>query len=156
MGPFFRPHSTCTWAPLRFTIGGSLVAGNCSGACKERSVLSASESSLDFLTLACPRNSCTLETSLPAMKWSRLLVGFFAASGAIAHPTDALYDLVKRRLPSHVDEFHFSLVPNTTAAEGYDHFKVQTTQNGTVLVQGSSISALSSGYATFPQPEGYT
>lgn len=81
------------------------------------------------------------------MKWSRLLIGLFAASGAIAsRPTDALYDLVKRRLPDHVDDFRFNLVSNATAAKGYDHFKVETTQNGTVLVHGTTVSALSSGY----------
>lgn len=80
------------------------------------------------------------------MLWTKLLIGLFAASGA-AQSTDGLYDLVKRRLPNHVDNFRFSLVSNITGSNGgYDQFIVQDAPNGTVMVQGTSLSALSSGY----------
>lgn len=80
------------------------------------------------------------------MLWSKLLIGLFAASG-VAQSTDGLYDLVKRRLPNHVDNFRFSLVSNITGSNaGYDQFLVQDAPNGTVIVQGTSLSALSSGY----------
>ncbi|KAJ5538772.1 hypothetical protein N7494_008251 [Penicillium frequentans] len=79
------------------------------------------------------------------MLWTKLLIGLFAASGA-AQSTDGLYDLVKRRLPNHVDNFRFSLVSNITGSNGgYDQFIVQDAPNGTVMVQGTSLSALSSG-----------
>jgi alpha-N-acetylglucosaminidase len=81
------------------------------------------------------------------MLWTKLLIGLFAASG-VAQSTDGLYDLVKRRLPNHVDDFRFSLVSNITEGNGgYDQFMVQEAPNGKVLVQGTSLSALSSGYA---------
>ncbi|KAJ5115696.1 hypothetical protein N7456_000044 [Penicillium angulare] len=80
------------------------------------------------------------------MLWSKLLVGLLSASGVAAVSTDGLYSLVKRRLPNHVDDFRFNVVSNITGSdEGYDQFTVKSEPNGTIIVQGTSISALSSG-----------
>ncbi|KAJ5288893.1 hypothetical protein N7478_001923 [Penicillium angulare] len=80
------------------------------------------------------------------MLWSKLLIGLLSASGVAAVSTDGLYSLVKRRLPNHVDDFRFNVVPNITGSdEGYDQFTVKSAPNGTIIVQGTSISALSSG-----------
>ncbi|KAJ5769528.1 hypothetical protein N7520_004087 [Penicillium odoratum] len=75
--------------------------------------------------------------------WKKLLIGLFAASG-VAQSTDGLYNLVKRRLPNHIDNFQFNLVSNITGND-YDQFTVRNSPNGTVIVQGTSLSALSSG-----------
>ena len=80
------------------------------------------------------------------MLWTKLLVGLLSVSGAAAQSTNGLYSLVKRRLPNHVENFQFSLVSNLTGSDdGYDQFVVQSSSNGSVLVQGTSLSALSSG-----------
>ncbi|KAJ5396423.1 hypothetical protein N7509_004536 [Penicillium cosmopolitanum] len=78
------------------------------------------------------------------MRWAGLFCWCGAAS-AVAQSTDGMYSLVKRRLPEHVDQFRFSISSNLTDNGGYDQFTVKTAHNGTVLVEGSSISALSSG-----------
>lgn len=78
------------------------------------------------------------------MRWTKSLLWYFAAS-AVAQSTDGLYSLVKRRLPKHVDQFRFLVNSDPTDTGGYDQFTVRTAPNGTVLIEGSSISALSSG-----------
>ncbi|KAJ5621454.1 hypothetical protein N7528_006237 [Penicillium herquei] len=81
------------------------------------------------------------------MLWKKLLAGLLITSGvAAAQSTDGLYSLVKRRLPNHVGDFQFNLVSNITGGDdGYDEFMVQSSSNGTIVVQGTSLSALSSG-----------
>ncbi|KAK5789923.1 hypothetical protein VI817_007210 [Penicillium citrinum] len=78
------------------------------------------------------------------MWWSLLFV-WGCATSAVAQSTEGLYSLVKRRLPNHVDHFQFSINSSLVEDGGYDQFTVQTLPNRTVLVEGSSISALSSG-----------
>ncbi|KAJ5153536.1 uncharacterized protein N7482_010014 [Penicillium canariense] len=69
-----------------------------------------------------------------------------ASSLARILSTKGLYGLVRRRLPNHVDHFHFTIdYSNITGADGYDQFMVQSAPNGTILVKGNSVSALSSG-----------
>ncbi|KAL1296494.1 hypothetical protein AAFC00_000006 [Neodothiora populina] len=64
--------------------------------------------------------------------------------------TDGIKDLVKRRLPNHVDDFSFTLInvasvsTNITVAAN-DHYTVYTPVNGTIDIQGNSLSALASG-----------
>lgn len=56
-------------------------------------------------------------------------------------------NLVKRRLPDHVHDFTFILT-NTSASDNssvHDVYTVFTPTNGTVLVQGNTLSALSTG-----------
>lgn len=78
------------------------------------------------------------------MRWIHSLLWFWAVS-TVAQSTEGLYNLVQRRLPNHIDKFQFELTNYTSAKDRYDEFLVQTTPNGTVLVQGNTISALSSG-----------
>jgi alpha-N-acetylglucosaminidase len=78
------------------------------------------------------------------MRWVSSLI-WCCTTSAVAQSTEGLYNLVERRLPKHVDQFQFSINSNLTHNGGYDQFTVKTAHNGTVLVEGSSISALSSG-----------
>ncbi|KAJ5120246.1 hypothetical protein N7448_010915 [Penicillium atrosanguineum] len=78
------------------------------------------------------------------MHWIKSLLWSGVATAA-AQPTDGLYSLVKRRLPDHFDQFRFNLDANFGDNDGYDQFRVQSADNGTVLLHGNSISALSSG-----------
>lgn len=80
------------------------------------------------------------------MRWINSLLWSCVATAA-AQSTDGLYGLIKRRLPNHVDRFRFTLDGQFGNSDGYDQFVVQSADNGTVLVHGNSISALSSGYA---------
>lgn len=76
-----------------------------------------------------------------------------SVASAQSSSTQGIVDLVKRRLPNHVDNFSFSLINSTTGASfssnstklQNDEYTVSTTRNGTVVVQGNSLSALSSG-----------
>ncbi|KAJ6114723.1 hypothetical protein N7486_000501 [Penicillium sp. IBT 16267x] len=79
------------------------------------------------------------------MQWLKSLLWLYAASTVVAQSTEGISNLVQRRLPKHADSFRFSLVNATQATNIYDEYVVSTTANGTVLVQGSSLSALSSG-----------
>lgn len=82
------------------------------------------------------------------MRWSQSLLWLCAASTVVAQSTHGLYDLVQRRLPNHADSFRFTLVNTTQNTTNYDQYVVSTALNGTILVQGSSLSALSSGYVS--------
>lgn len=88
----------------------------------------------------------TLSLKIHAMCWIKSLLWFCVAS-AVAQSTEGLYSLVKRRLPNHGDQFRFTLDANFGNSDGYDQYLVQTADNGTVLVHGNSLSALSSGYS---------
>lgn len=79
------------------------------------------------------------------MCWIKSLLWFCVAS-AVAQSTEGLYSLVKRRLPNHGDQFRFTLDADFGNSDGYDQYLVQSADNGTVLVHGNSLSALSSGY----------
>lgn len=81
-----------------------------------------------------------------------LLVGILAPA-ALSLSTDGIYNLVKRRLPQHADSFEFSLVNETEKnANVNDTYVVSGTSDGKILVEGNSLSALSSGLvsAIFP------
>ncbi|KAB2570602.1 Alpha-N-acetylglucosaminidase, partial [Lasiodiplodia theobromae] len=54
-----------------------------------------------------------------------------------------LVDLVKRRIPAHVDDFEFILTENSTA--GYDAYVVSTPTKGHVCIKSGSLSGLASG-----------
>lgn len=59
--------------------------------------------------------------------------------------TQGLVNLVKRRLPAHVNDFSFEIIPgNHTAGLTNDQYTVKC-DTGKVTVQGNSLSALSSG-----------
>ncbi|GIJ98764.1 hypothetical protein Aspvir_000885 [Aspergillus viridinutans] len=77
------------------------------------------------------------------MVWVKTLLWGLCASTTFAQSLDGIYDLVRRRMPKHVDSFRFSLVDFNSTHN--DQFVVSTAANGTILVQGNSLSALSYG-----------
>ena len=68
-----------------------------------------------------------------------------------AQSTQGILDLVKRRLPDHVDGFEFRLTGNetfpiSTAIRAVnDEYTVSSTPEGKILVEGNSAIALASG-----------
>lgn len=82
----------------------------------------------------------------------KLFLALTAASAAIgtalAQSTTGIQALVARRLPQHQHDFIFSITAssqnNTVTGKQNDHYTVSEC-NGKILVQGNSISALSSG-----------
>lgn len=86
---------------------------------------------------------------LNLLAWAIVAVSTVSTAVAASTPsTDGIRNLVKRRLPHHVDGFQFELV-NATASREWtnDEYTVETGEDGTILVQGNSLSALASGYA---------
>lgn len=81
------------------------------------------------------------------MRWSQSLLWLCAATTAVAQSTQGIYDLVQRRMPNHANSFQFTLTNTTQTAGSYDQYVVSTAADGTVTVQGSTLSALASGYA---------
>jgi alpha-N-acetylglucosaminidase len=63
--------------------------------------------------------------------------------------TQGLYDLVKRRLPSHCDAFVFTLANSTTPTNSteleLDEYTISTATNGSIAIEGNSLSALATG-----------
>ncbi|KAJ5367734.1 hypothetical protein N7541_001675 [Penicillium brevicompactum] len=76
------------------------------------------------------------------MRWKRLLLWLFATT-AVAQSTDGISKLVNRRLPEHIDSFRFEINSNLTG--DYDAYAVESSPDGTILVEGNSLSALSTG-----------
>lgn len=69
------------------------------------------------------------------------------AGSALAESTQGIYNLLKRQLPSHASSFELSLVKSIAGSTGYDQYVVSSTPQGKILVEGTTLSALSSGYA---------
>ncbi len=93
-----------------------------------------------------------------AVSWTKWLVAFGALAvfppSAAAQSTSSVVDLVRRRMPSHADDFSFEIVSSNTslsspsekaAGKSNDCYTISTLANGTVHVQGNSVSALTSG-----------
>jgi alpha-N-acetylglucosaminidase len=82
-----------------------------------------------------------------------LISGLLAiASTAIAAPTTisqpsttGIESLLQRRLPQHAEKFEFSIVNATSLGEN-DVYAVSNGKNGKIQVEGSSLSALATGY----------
>ena len=76
-----------------------------------------------------------------------LLASLYAIVAATS--TQGLYDLVERRLPGHCEDFSFVLVDGATrlnASElANDEYSVSTHSNGSIVISGTSLSALSTG-----------
>lgn len=71
-----------------------------------------------------------------------------AGSTATAQGVQGIVDLVQRRMPDHVDKFKFILHNASSIANHsneLDTYVVSSVPNGTIVVQGSTLSALSSG-----------
>jgi alpha-N-acetylglucosaminidase len=72
--------------------------------------------------------------------------------GVTAQSTQGILDLVRRRLPNHVDNFEFRLFGNGTGQArsnstnpANDNYIVSSTRDGKILVEGNSLIALASG-----------
>ena len=68
--------------------------------------------------------------------------------GTVAQSTQGILDLVQRRLPDHVDDFEFRLLASGTGNSSRpvnDNYVISSTTDAKILVQGNSLSALSSG-----------
>lgn len=76
------------------------------------------------------------------MRWTQSLF-WLGVTTAIAQSTDGISKLVNRRLPEHIDNFRFTINSNLTDA--HDAYIVKGVPNGTILVEGNSLSALSTG-----------
>lgn len=98
------------------------------------------------------------------MQILNLLSGLLAiASTAVAAPTarwdpsepstTGIESLLQRRLPQHANKFEFSIVNATSLGEN-DVYAVSNGENGKIKVEGSSLSALATGYVffLFPSP----
>lgn len=86
------------------------------------------------------------------MLFEKLLIwAFGAASIATAQSTDGILNLVKRRLPDHVDDFTFQLVGNqtgpiTSATDATnDQYTLSSISLGKIQIEGNSLIALASG-----------
>lgn len=67
------------------------------------------------------------------------------AGHSLAQSTQGVYDLVQRQMPEHANSFQFSLVDSIGNSTGYDQYVVSSTFDGKILVEGTTISALTSG-----------
>lgn len=79
------------------------------------------------------------------MLWSKVLSVVALAGFSLAQSTQGIYDLVQRRMPLHARSFEFSLVECTNNVTGHDQYTVSSTSKGKILVEGTTLSALSSG-----------
>lgn len=75
-----------------------------------------------------------------------LCLTVLAGAGLAAPSTKGIYDLLQRRMPLHASSFELSLVDSIgNASAGYDQYVVSSTSKGKILVEGTTLSALSSG-----------
>ncbi|PVH80836.1 glycoside hydrolase family 89 protein [Cadophora sp. DSE1049] len=80
------------------------------------------------------------------MLLSRCFVWLTRTVGALsALSTKGIEDLVRRRLPAHVDDLEFRLLDGGTSTVGNDVYSVSSLDDGRILVEGNTLSALSSG-----------
>jgi alpha-N-acetylglucosaminidase len=83
------------------------------------------------------------------MRLLRTVICLAAAVGTVvgitAPSTAGIEALVQRRLPRHVHSWEFSIVNASVPGQGNDTYTVSSTKNGTILVEGNTISALSMG-----------
>jgi alpha-N-acetylglucosaminidase len=92
--------------------------------------------------------------------FTKLFVWCLFAGSASADYAQGIYDLVRRRIPQHADSFQFSLLDTVQSPPDYtdqvkDQYVVSTLQNGTILIEGNSLSALSYGYVYMRVPKLY-
>lgn len=78
-----------------------------------------------------------------------LLLAYVSIAAATKASTDGIINLVKRRIPDHVDDFEFRLVGDIefplTGQPPNDEYTVSSTPDGKILVEGNSPIALASG-----------
>ncbi|KAF5868365.1 putative alpha-n- protein [Botrytis fragariae] len=74
---------------------------------------------------------------------STILIVFVKAT--TTQSTQGLINLLKRRLPAHVDDFEFQIQGNHTLGVTHDEYVVSQTVAGKILIEGNSISGIASG-----------
>jgi len=84
------------------------------------------------------------------MKVTTLTAGVLALAASVtAQSTAGLTNLLSRRMPNHVNDFAFKIVNasslGVTNSTYHDSYSVSRAANGTVMIQGTTISALSQG-----------
>jgi alpha-N-acetylglucosaminidase len=79
------------------------------------------------------------------MWWSKALCLVVLAGSGLAHSTQGIYNLIQRRMPLHADSFELSLVDSISNATGHDQYTVSSVSKGKIRVEGTTLSALSSG-----------
>jgi alpha-N-acetylglucosaminidase len=79
------------------------------------------------------------------MKISAISGALLAASTAWSLSTQGIQNLLHRRLPAHSNNFQLSLVNVKANDTTNDQYTVSSTKNGKILVEGNSLSALSTG-----------
>ncbi|KAJ5793419.1 hypothetical protein N7457_000018 [Penicillium paradoxum] len=72
------------------------------------------------------------------MRWVKSLLWLGAV--AVSQSTEGISNLVKRRLPDHLDSFYFTLDTNLTGK--FDTYVVTNAPNGAIWVKGNTLSAL--------------
>jgi alpha-N-acetylglucosaminidase len=86
------------------------------------------------------------------------MLGLWACvwTSALTTSTDGLYSLIERRLPSHRGQIKFLLegANNSTAAQN-DQYAISTASNGSIVVSGSTASALSVGLRRYLHDEAH-
>lgn len=80
------------------------------------------------------------------MLWSSSFCLLVLAGSGFAKSTQGIYSLLQRRMPLHANSFELSLVDSIgDSTTGHDHYSVSSTSEGKILVEGTTLSALSSG-----------
>lgn len=79
------------------------------------------------------------------MKFSAISGALLAASTTWSLSTQGIQNLLHRRLPAHSSDFQLSLVNVKANDTTNDQYTVSSTKNGKILVEGNSLSALSTG-----------
>ena len=83
--------------------------------------------------------------------FTKLFVFCLFAGSATADYAQGIYDLVRRRMLQHADSFHFLLLDTVQSTPDHsdqvkDQYIVSSLENGSLLIKGNSLSALSYGY----------
>lgn len=82
------------------------------------------------------------------MRLQTLLIFVCTTLFAVATTTSVqgIKNLVKRRLPAHVNDFEFEIVNEKANNTVNDEYCVSSLKNGKILVEGNSLSALAVGF----------
>lgn len=84
---------------------------------------------------------------LRVMLAAAALAATAVADGLVNMSTAGIEALIQRRLPQHATSFQFTLVNvSTSTSRDNDSYTVSSTDDGTIMVQGNTLSALTSGY----------
>lgn len=88
------------------------------------------------------------------MRLTYIAVGIVALCGrgllASHLSTAGIEGLLKRRLPNHADQFEFSLASSPhEATPSNDTFEISNADYGKIRIEGTSISAILTGYVDF-------